>query len=65
MPPPCPWPWLVVQMLKFGQVINMDLLDKIGSSKGTEELKGELKKQVGQGGAGRGGAGHLQRAHLG
>eukprot|EP00798_Chlamydomonas_sp_ICE-L_P007462 gene7462-603_t len=34
-----------VQMLKFGQVIDMDLLDRVGSTRGTEELREELKKQ--------------------
>ena len=34
-----------VQMLKFGQVIDLDLLDKVGASKGTEELKEQLKLQ--------------------
>lgn len=29
------------------QIINLDLLDTIGASRGTEELKEELKKQVG------------------
>jgi hypothetical protein len=36
-----------VQMLKFGQVIDLELLDKVSSSRGTEELKEELRKQVG------------------
>ncbi|KAG2482730.1 hypothetical protein HYH03_018361 [Edaphochlamys debaryana] len=34
-----------VQMLKFGQVIDLELLDKVSSSRGTEELKEELRKQ--------------------
>lgn len=34
-----------VQMLKFGQVIDLDLLDKVGASKGTEDLKEQLKVQ--------------------
>jgi len=34
-----------VQMLKFGQIINLDLLDTIGASRGTEELKEEIRKQ--------------------
>jgi len=28
------------------QIINLDLLDTIGASRGTEELKQEIKKQV-------------------
>lgn len=28
------------------QIINLDLLDTIGASRGTEELKEEIKKQV-------------------
>jgi hypothetical protein len=35
-----------VQMLKFGQVIDLELLDKVSSSRGTEDLKEELRKQV-------------------
>lgn len=35
-----------VQMLKFGQVIDLELLDKVSSSRGTEDLKEELKKQA-------------------
>ncbi|EFJ51830.1 hypothetical protein VOLCADRAFT_103323 [Volvox carteri f. nagariensis] len=34
-----------VQMLKFGQVIDLELLDKVSSSRGTEDLKEELRKQ--------------------
>eukprot|EP00899_Mesostigma_viride_P010867 jgi/Mesvir1/19782/Mv13079-RA.2 len=34
-----------VQMLKFGQVINLDVLDRMGSNKGVEELKEALAKQ--------------------
>lgn len=30
------------------QIINLDLLDTIGASRGTEELKEEIKKQVGK-----------------
>lgn len=35
-----------VQMLKFGQVIDLELLDRVSSSRGTEELREDLKKQV-------------------
>lgn len=38
---------LDVQMLKFGQVIDLELLDRVGSTQGTEELKEELREQVG------------------
>ncbi|KAL0027158.1 hypothetical protein WJX79_011044 [Trebouxia sp. C0005] len=34
-----------VQMLKFGQIIDLDLLDKVGSAKGVEELRVQLKQQ--------------------
>nr|A8J1V4.1 RecName: Full=Cilia- and flagella-associated protein 44 [Chlamydomonas reinhardtii] len=34
-----------VQMLKFGQVIDLELLDRVSSSRGTEELREDLKKQ--------------------
>ncbi|KAL3160143.1 hypothetical protein ABBQ32_010912 [Trebouxia sp. C0010 RCD-2024] len=34
-----------VQMLKFGQVIDLDILDKVGSGKGVEELRVQLKQQ--------------------
>ncbi|MEW5304835.1 MAG: hypothetical protein WDW36_007418 [Sanguina aurantia] len=36
---------LDVQMLKFGQVIDLELLDRVGSTQGTEELKEELREQ--------------------
>jgi hypothetical protein len=32
-------------MLKFGQQINLDVLDRMGTSKNVEELKEALKKQ--------------------
>lgn len=38
---------LDVQMLKFGQVIDLELLDRVGATQGTEELKEELREQVG------------------
>eukprot|EP00891_Asterochloris_glomerata_P004431 jgi/Astpho2/4431/Aster-x1240 len=34
-----------VQMLKFGKIIDLDVLDKIGSVKGAADLKAQLKKQ--------------------
>lgn len=34
-----------VQMLKFGQIIDLELLDRIGASRGTEDLKEQLAKQ--------------------
>ncbi|KAL6756288.1 hypothetical protein V8C86DRAFT_2652820 [Haematococcus lacustris] len=34
-----------VQMLKFGQVIDMELLDALGASRGSEELKEEVRRQ--------------------
>ena len=34
-----------VQMLKFGQVIDLELLDKMGAAKGAEELKTALAQQ--------------------
>lgn len=35
-----------VQLLKFGREIDLELLDRVGASKGTEALREELKKQV-------------------
>jgi hypothetical protein len=35
-----------VQMLKFGQLIDVELLDRLGASKGTEDLSEQLKQQV-------------------
>ena len=32
----------------MAQVIDLDLLDKVGSAKGVEELRLQLKQQVGQ-----------------
>ena len=37
-----------VQMLKFGQIIDLDLLDRIGESKGAEDLRESLQKQEAQ-----------------
>jgi hypothetical protein len=34
-----------VQMLKFGQLIDLSVLDRMGSNKGAEDLKEALKKQ--------------------
>jgi len=34
-----------VQMLKFGQLIDLEMLDRMGSNKGAEELKEQLGKQ--------------------
>ena len=34
-----------VQILKFGQVINLDLLDKIGPAQGADELRAALRLQ--------------------
>jgi len=34
-----------VQMLKFGQLIDLEMLDRVGSNKGAEELKEQLAKQ--------------------
>ena len=35
-------------MLKFGQIIDLDLLDRIGESKGAEDLRESLQKQEAQ-----------------
>ncbi len=37
-----------VQMLKFGQEVDMELLDALGASRGTEELRAELARQEAQ-----------------
>ena len=37
-----------VQMLKFGQIIDLDVLDRLGTNKGSEDLKETLKKQEAQ-----------------
>ncbi|GBG93046.1 hypothetical protein CBR_g58401 [Chara braunii] len=37
-----------VQMLKFGQVIDLELLDRVNCQKGSDELKDELTKQSAQ-----------------
>lgn len=34
-----------VQMLKFGQVIDLDVLDRMRSNKGAEDLKEQLRRQ--------------------
>ena len=34
-----------VAMLKFGQIIDLDVLDRLGTNKGSEDLKETLKKQ--------------------
>lgn len=34
-----------VQMLKFGQEIDLELLDRIGTTRGAEELQEQLKQQ--------------------
>ena len=38
---------MTILVLAVVQIINLDLLDTIGASHGTEELKQEIKKQVG------------------
>ena len=37
-----------VAMLKFGQIIDLDVLDRLGTNKGSEDLKETLKKQEAQ-----------------
>ncbi|KAK9811670.1 hypothetical protein WJX72_008037 [[Myrmecia] bisecta] len=37
-----------VQMLKFGQIIDLDVLDRVGSTKGAEDLRQQLKQQEAQ-----------------
>lgn len=37
-----------VQLLKFGQTIDMELLDKIGSTRGAEDLRDQLRAQEAQ-----------------
>eukprot|EP00976_Prorocentrum_cordatum_P071208 1180232-Prorocentrum_minimum.AAC.2 len=34
-----------VQMLKFGQLIDLSVLDRMGSNKGADDLRESLKKQ--------------------
>ena len=33
------------QMLKFGQLIDLDVLDALGASHGAEELRAEVREQ--------------------
>lgn len=35
----------MVQVLKFGQVIDLELLDKVGPAQGADDLKAQLKTQ--------------------
>ena len=37
-----------IQLLKFGQLIDLDLLDRMGVNRATEDLKENLKKQEAQ-----------------
>ncbi len=41
----CPCVCCCAQMLKFGQVIDLELLDKVSSSRGTEDLKEDMRRQ--------------------